>query len=594
MASANQKLRAPAGLSVLPVAAAIATMLYPAPATAQAEVQRIAPQNDGERALVESGVWLRHGYASDRAPVEWLDDLGRYRGVAADMLELVSQRTGLRFQKAENLDWSRSLFELQNGGIDLLPAASESAETQRFALFTPVYLDQPIAIVTREDFPYVGELRALSGNVVAVPRRYAIVDLLLGNYPSIRLRYEANLSDSLRSVSVGDADAVVDSLAISSRQISLLGLNNLKIAAITPHRLRLQMAVRRDRPELHALIVRGLQTITPEERQAIIDRHIPVRLDGGVDLGLVLRIAAVMAVVAAVGYLLFYLWNRSLKREVRRRELAEAELFRTNQALVIQRNELEKALSTIRRDISLARAVQQSVLPGSLEGFHNLRVRSFYRPWGEIGGDIFDVDEIADGRVHVFLADAMGHGVQAAFMTMVIQRELDRSKRENMPPDQALAAINRTMNRKYQHLPIYFPALAMWIDPAADTIEYASAGMGGHVLIPQEGAPQSILPTGPIMGIDPGLEFSLVRLHFRPGDLLALCTDGLVDAQNSDFQIFQDQSLVRALEESRGHSIDDRLALVRERFFEHLGELTPQDDVTLLLIERGPQSTAPV
>jgi hypothetical protein len=82
---------------------------------------------------------------------------------------------------------------------------------------------------------------------------------LIQDYPDVRLLYTDTIDQALRKVSIGEAEATMDNLAVMSQQISRLGLTNLKIAAPTEYRSEMRMGVRTDFPELRWILDKALE-----------------------------------------------------------------------------------------------------------------------------------------------------------------------------------------------------------------------------------------------------------------------------------------------------------------------------------------------
>lgn len=543
-----------------------------------------------ERAWIRAHPVIRHGYATDWPPFEFVESDGRYQGVAADYLRLIEERTGLRFEAQPGLEWQTSLQALEEGRIDMLPCMSETNARRRFMLFTRTYINYPVVIVTRTDAPFVGALSDLSGQVAAAPRGYYTADLLIQDYPDVRLLYTDTIDQALRKVSIGEAEATMDNLAVMSQQISRLGLTNLKIAAPTEYRSEMRMGVRKDFPELRSILDKALASVAESESNAIYQKWLPVRYEYGVDMAGVIRTGLFIGAGVAAAFALFYLWNRSLEREVRQRKAAEEQLSRLNQELTEQRNQLESALGVIQRDISLARAVQQNILPRSIDGFHGVAVGALYRPAGDIGGDIYDVFEREPGMLRVFLADAMGHGVQAALVTMMVKSEYEHIKRAIEQPDEAMRALNEAMMQRYQGMPIYFPAIIAEVDAIDGWVRYCSAGLGDQLVLRSDGPEERMRRTGPIIGLSQALPFQMGKAQLAPGDVAVFFTDGITEARNHEDEMFGEERLIAALRASGGAEPDAALVSVAGLLKEHLAGLSPEDDLTVVAIARRADS----
>ena len=101
---------------------------------------------------------------------------------------------------------------------------------------------------------------------------------------------------------------------------------------------------------------------------------------------------------------------------------AQIKSYTTNlQGLVDERTkELNSTLDIIRHDLKIAHKIQQNILPKAIK-IKGLQITTKYLPMTEVGGDIYNIEEISPGYVRIFIADATGHGVQAAMVTFAIK-----------------------------------------------------------------------------------------------------------------------------------------------------------------------------
>jgi sigma-B regulation protein RsbU (phosphoserine phosphatase) len=104
--------------------------------------------------------------------------------------------------------------------------------------------------------------------------------------------------------------------------------------------------------------------------------------------------------------------------------------------------ELRKLLDRLRQDLQLAKTIQQKIMPGDTWKLERIMIDIRYMPLIEIGGDIFDVLQRDDGSTRVFLADATGHGIVAALITMLIKSEYEKVKEKIEDPFMILSKLN--------------------------------------------------------------------------------------------------------------------------------------------------------
>ncbi|GAA3048298.1 SpoIIE family protein phosphatase [Kitasatospora albolonga] len=158
-----------------------------------------------------------------------------------------------------------------------------------------------------------------------------------------------------------------------------------------------------------------------------------------------------------------------------------------------------------------------------------------YLPAGaaaEIGGDWYDSLALPDGCTLLTVGDVMGHGLDAA-ATMAEYRSVIRTLAlQGLPPEAILDAAERTVQALGQER--VATCLTVAFSPATRTAALATAGHLPPLLIPPDGPPRLIdLPVGPPLGAGPGPHRSR-SLRLRPGSVLLLYTDGLVERRDED------------------------------------------------------------
>lgn len=235
----------------------------------------------------------------------------------------------------------------------------------------------------------------------------------------------------------------------------------------------------------------------------------------------------------------------ALGRKRRAEELAvmNEHLRRANGELSAALLAIQEKDRLLENDLKQARAFQQQLLPASPTASF-FGCRTLYLPLGLVGGDMYDVCQIGQQTFRFFLADATGHGVQAALQTMVIKTEYDRIKAATEDPAQALRELNASIYRSYPDLSLPFTACCFDISRAdlgeAVTGRCATAAHPGLFLIPMAGKedPQEIRGRGSYLGMLPNLDVELVEFNVAPASRLLACTDGLLEAEGEHEEAF--------------------------------------------------------
>ncbi|MGW5849795.1 SpoIIE family protein phosphatase [Streptomyces sp. NPDC055254] len=243
------------------------------------------------------------------------------------------------------------------------------------------------------------------------------------------------------------------------------------------------------------------------------------------------------------------------------------------------------------REHTSTMTLQRSLLPHTLPDHAALEIASRYLPAGTaagVGGDWFDVIPLSGARVALVVGDVVGHGIRAA-ATMGRLRTAVRTLADvDLPPDELLThlddlIIHLSADESDQDAAgesvggIGTTCLYVVYDPVTRRCTVARAGHPPPAVVSPEGAVYLLdVPAGPPLGLG-GLPFETAEVELAEGSVLALYTDGLLQAREHDIDEALD-SMFAAL--SRPSST---LETVCDRVLTALLTHPPEDDVALLV-----------
>jgi ABC-type amino acid transport substrate-binding protein len=159
----------------------------------------------------------------DFPPFSFVDSQGQHRGLSADVLDLVQQHTGLKFQPVAAGDRSSNLDRLRRHEIDLLTSLRPTPERERFVAFTSAYVSSPAVILRRRGDHRSGDLAKMGGQRVAVDRNSAAEYFLHTTYPDVVIAEVDVAAQGLRDVVTGDVDACAVNLRRRPTSSSAIG-----------------------------------------------------------------------------------------------------------------------------------------------------------------------------------------------------------------------------------------------------------------------------------------------------------------------------------------------------------------------------------
>lgn len=244
---------------------------------------------------------------------------------------------------------------------------------------------------------------------------------------------------------------------------------------------------------------------------------------------------------------------------------------------------------------ALVRALQQTLIPPTPPSIPGLDIGAVYRPAGpgeEVGGDFFDVFQVASDDWVVVLGDVCGKGVEAAVLTALVRYKL-RELTVHIPrTDLVLHALNKVLLESETDRFCTVVLVRLRFADAAWTV---SLSLGGHpfpLFFRGEDAPISLGEVGSLVGVLESPSFSEVELRIEPGETLLLYTDGVTEGRRDRGQFYGEERLSARLtgqQVSAQSLVNDLLADVLD-FQQGL----PRDDIAVVAIQAPVASTETV
>lgn len=210
--------------------------------------------------------------------------------------------------------------------------------------------------------------------------------------------------------------------------------------------------------------------------------------------------------------------------------------LRTSRASLVEKVcELEQQSEIIDKDLRRAQVIQRALLPSRPPKLERVHVDALYRPGRTVGGDLYDVSTLGDGRIALYVADATGHGVAAAMLSVLFKQKLEMCDPHGcaLPPSEVLARVNDRLCAEVLSPGMFLTAAYMVFDTETYELRAASAGHTPMLLIRENGESRLLERTGPGLGIAKTPHFAEHRVDLKAGDRLVLYTDGLIDGIES-------------------------------------------------------------
>ncbi len=261
-------------------------------------------------------------------------------GMIADYLHLLENKTGLEFTYSFRENWSTVIQDYDAGAFEIIPGLI-SLDVSPHEITTRPFLKFNLVLAGLKSNNLITDLAEVKQQdlLVAVGADSSVQHYLQRYYPSIRTYVVQTTQEGLIAIEHKKADLFLEMAPIIGYALQNSGLSNIKIVGILKDQLELVMALKD--ASLLSKINQGIDTISEEEKDALYKKYIKVEIQEKIDYTLIMKIVG-------IGFLIvlgFSLWLMTLKREIKKRKLAEAEVILTNKQLQKTAEELKIAMT---------------------------------------------------------------------------------------------------------------------------------------------------------------------------------------------------------------------------------------------------------
>lgn len=262
------------------------------------------------------------------APLTFFDASGDFRGITADLLEMIRLRTGLRFeiQRANSLDTMTRMISRHE--TDIISAINPSASRESALSFTRPYLVNSFVLLTAKGDGQPASLEQLAGKKLALTRGNPLTDYLRSQYPQITLVETGDIYRATELLAEEKVQGAVSTLVIANYLLaSGLFQDRLQISAtIGTQPAMFSLATARDASELSSILNKALLSIAPDELGIINSRwrgYVPASDSYWHNYH---RLFYQFIIGTSLLLLLSLIWNAYMRRQIRQRKSAERAL----------------------------------------------------------------------------------------------------------------------------------------------------------------------------------------------------------------------------------------------------------------------------
>jgi sigma-B regulation protein RsbU (phosphoserine phosphatase) len=253
-----------------------------------------------------------------------------------------------------------------------------------------------------------------------------------------------------------------------------------------------------------------------------------------------------------------------------------AEDLERHQGLVVERERL-------RRELELSRLIQTEMLPRAPLRLGAAEIAGLSIPAREVGGDFFNYFPLPDGRLALLVGDVSGKGVSAALLMANVQATL----RARLPLETDLArladGLDRDVDEKTPHS-VFVTLFLGILDVERSVLRYVNAGHNPQFLLRSQGGLERLSSTGMPIALYAGQGYAESSVTIASGDLLFFYTDGLVETENDQGDMYGAERLEALLTLEHAQGIDTVLERVEGSIRSFRGRAEQFDDATMMAL----------
>ena len=242
-------------------------------------------------------------------------------------------------------------------------------------------------------------------------------------------------------------------------------------------------------------------------------------------------------------------------------------------------------LQAIQQELSVARRIQESILPQKIPSLPGLDVYARYLPMEAVGGDYYDFHLLDNDKLGVLMADVSGHGIPAAIIGAMVKIAFSSEKKHASHPDKLLSNMNEALCGKFeQH---FVTASYSYIDPTNNRLYHADAGHAPLLIWrKKEQKLLEVKPKGMILGFLQNAVCPMESIKLWHGDRILIYTDGIPECRKNEDEFFEDKEFINFIRQKQELNAQDFV----DQLFDYLGNWSNkmkgfEDDLTMVVVD---------
>ena len=237
------------------------------------------------------------------------------------------------------------------------------------------------------------------------------------------------------------------------------------------------------------------------------------------------------------------------------------------------------------RELEIAMNIQMSLLPTRVPDIPGLSLGGICVPASQVGGDYYDYLERDNGSLDLVIADVSGHNVGAALLMAETRTFIQARARGIHTPSQMMDELNRFFYEDLTRAELFITMFYLNFDPKSRRIFFSNAGHNPPLVFRAGSKSCEWLDAeGLIFGVRREVVFAEDKGELRPGDVILLYTDGIIEAHNDQGEMFGAERLCGLLQSNHHRKPDDLIHYILDQVRLFTGVQNFSDDVSMIVM----------
>jgi len=265
-----------------------------------------------------------------------------------------------------------------------------------------------------------------------------------------------------------------------------------------------------------------------------------------------------------------------------------------NQAAISIENarlyETEAEKIKMEQDLSLARKIQQGLLPKCMPNLNGLDICGEMIPAMQVGGDYYDLIQVTDTKLFVVVGDVSGKGLAASLYMTKLQTMIQLACAPNKSPKEIMVELNRRYYDAIERNSFVTMTLALF-DTENKTVTFCRAGHMPVLTATNGNVIHSYRTQGIGVGLEKGIIFERTLIEevvkLKPGQIYAFFSDGITEAMNEYYDLFGEDKLSEILKGKGNKTSTQIMNDIWVSLNTFRGSAEQNDDMTMVIVKVG-------